>query len=108
LPWIVRSPTTVFAPDLIVPLVSIDDEPVMTVEPVIVPPVISGVLRDLLLKVALPASVTITPVLGKVAPELIPVPPKLAGKIPLTADELLRFSALNVGMPPPSGTERIW
>ena len=97
-----------FAPDLIVPEVSIDDEPVMTVEPVIVPPLINGVLSVLLLKVALPASVTTTPSLGKVALELIPIPPKLVGSIPLTAAELPRLSALKVGMPPPEGIDRIW
>ena len=69
-----------------------------------VPFVTTGAVRVLLVKVAAAVSVTITPLTGKVALELIPVPPKAEPKIPVTAALFAKLIAPNVGTPPPDGT----
>ena len=50
--------------------------PVLTIVP------IRGAVRVLLVRVSVAASVTITPVVGKVADELTPVPPLAVAKVP--------------------------
>ena len=106
-PWIVTLPDIVVAPALIVPRVSITVAPVMRDTPLMVPVVITGIESNLLVRVAVPASVTITPVLGNVAFEVMPVPPRAVGSIPVTAVGWPRSTAENAGAPPPAGITRL-
>ena len=86
----------------------------MTVDPVIVeaPPSVLPVrvapARVLLVRVSVASRVTIVPALGNTAVELMPVPPLLVGKVPVTAAVCDRLMAANVGMPPPAGTVKLW
>ena len=76
--------------------------------PAKVPVLISGLAKILLVNVAVPASVTMTPVVGKVALELTPVPPELVAKVPVTAADCDRSRAPNDGVPPVAGTRKLW
>ena len=79
-PCTVILPATVVAPALIEPVVLMTVEPSITAAPSMVPPVMAGLVSDLLTKVSVASRVTMTPELGKVAVETIPVPPFAFGK----------------------------
>ena len=85
LPCTVTFPVSVAEAAFTLPAVSILVVPVIKDDPAIVPVLMVGAVSVLLVRLAAPASVTITPALGNVADELIPVPPKLAGSSPVTA-----------------------
>ena len=105
MPLTVISPPAVTVELVVIELaVSMLVLPVISEVPLTVPFVITGAVRVLLVKVADAASVTITPLAGKVALELIPVPPMDEAKIPVTAALLAKLSAPNDGTPPPDGT----
>ena len=104
-PWTVMLPLAVTVDEVLIePVVSIDVDPPMSEVPAIVPELITGLVRVLLVNVATSASVTTTPLSGKVAVEVLPIPPLALGRMPDTAAEFSRFIALKVGMPPPLGT----
>ena len=84
---IVTSPVTVVVPDFILPVVSIDVEPVMSAAPATVPPLSRGDSIVLLRNVSASSRVTTTPAVGKVADELTPVPPNVVGRVPLVMME---------------------
>ena len=90
-----------------VPLILILPVPVMDAF-AIVPPLTSGAVNVLLVKVSVASRVTTTPVAGKVAVELRPVPPTEVGKMPVTAAGCDKLSALKDGAPPPLGTVKLW
>ena len=108
LPPIVTLPDAVIGPELIAPEVLMVVEPLITDAPLIVPLLMNALFSVLFVSVAVPDSVTITPLKGNVAVELIPVPPRLEGKIPVTADACDRLIEPKVGVPPPLGTIRLW
>ena len=107
-PRMVIGPVIVVAPPLIVPVVSIKVVPLISELPVKVPPVITGLVKVLLVKVWLASAVTTTPDAGNVAVEFTPIPPRFVGKIPVTAVGCARFTALKYGEPPLDGTVRLW
>ena len=86
LPPTVTLPDAVIGPALIAPVVLIVVEPLITDAPLMVAVLINGLVNVLFVNVAEPDSVTITPLEGNVAVEFSPVPPRLDGKIPVTAD----------------------
>ena len=51
---------------------------------------------------------TTTPELGKVAVEVRPIPPRVVGKIPVTAALCDKFMAPNEGVPPSLGITKVW
>ena len=67
------------------PVVLMLVDPLINDAPLIVLAVTIPPLRTLLVSVAEPASVTTTPVTGKVAVEFMPVPPAEVGSNPVTA-----------------------
>jgi len=77
LPRMVTLPTTVWAPEFTVPVVLIVVEP-----PILDAPLIVVAVKVLLVSVSVAASVTTTPVVGKVAVEFTPVPPLATAKVP--------------------------
>ena len=85
LPWTVTLPAMVVAPIFAVPVVLIIVLPLITEAPLIVPVVMTGLVIVLLVKVWLPTSVMMTPVVGKVALEFTPLPPSEVGRMPVTA-----------------------
>ena len=109
----VPSPTMLMLPSIVAaPLRSVP-EVLMTVVPLMtplfkVPPLRSGVVRVLFVNVSISVLVTTTPVVGKVAFDDVPVPPRVRGSIPVTAAPLLKSTAPNCGVPPPSGTVKLW
>lgn len=100
--------------ELMVELVVIELDVSIVVAPVIsdvlliVPALIIGLVRVFDVKVPAPFSVTIVPEVGKTAVDEIPVPPKVAGSMPVTDAAVPRLTALNDGAPPPLGTVNIW
>ena len=106
-PLIVTFPSTVVAPDLTVPVVLMTVAPAITEAPLIVLAVINAPSRVLLVKVSVALRVTTVPVVGKVAFELIPVPPEVVGKRPVTAVGWARLIALKYGAPPPLGIVKL-
>ena len=102
LPRMVTLPDTVWAPEFIVLDVLIVVEPPILEAPLIVAPA-----SVLLVKVAIAASVTTTPVAGKVASEVMPVPPLARGRMPPTDADFDKSMAPNDGCPPALGTRRI-
>ena len=101
-------PTNVAVLALTDPLVSMLVDPVISEAPLMVLAVTIPPLRTLLVNVAEPASVTTTPLTGKVADELIPVPPKEEGSRPVTAAGCARFKAPNTGAPPLAEMTSVW
>ena len=79
----------------------------MTVVPLMLPLVNTAPVRVLLVKLAAPSSVTTTPALGNVAVEERPIPPKVVGKMPVTAAGCDRSMALNEGVAPSCGTVKL-
>ena len=69
---------------------------------------ITGCVSVLLVNVSVAVWVTTIPELGKVAVELMPVPPSDLGRIPVTADGCDKLTAPNDGTPPPAGTVKLW
>ena len=94
LPLIVTFPSTVVEPDLTVPVVLMTVAPAITDAPLMVLAVISAPSKVLLVKVSVALRVTTVPVVGKVALELIPVPPEVVGNRPVTAVGWDRLIAL--------------
>ena len=74
--------------------------PVITEAPSIVPVVISALVKVLLARVSAASRVTMTPLVGKVAVELMPVPPLVLGNKPATAEGELKFRLPNCGLLP--------
>ena len=108
-PLIVRLPTELMVEDVVIELdVSIVVAPVISEVLPIVPALINGLVRVFAVKVPAPFSVTIVPLVGKTAVDEVPVPPKVAGKIPVTDAAVPRLRELKVGAPPPLGTFKIW
>ena len=103
----VISPAIVVAAALMVPAVSIVALPVIKADAPMVPPLIIGLVRVLLVKVSTPARVATTPLVGKVAVDTTPVPPRPVGNIPVTEALFDRSMAPNDGMPPADGTRKI-
>ena len=108
LPAIVTLPADLIVAPLILPVVSIVVAPPIKELPLMVPEAMTGLARVLLLSVAVPLSVTTTPVLGNTAFEVIPVPPSVVGRMPVTAAERDKLIAPKVGTPPPLGTTKLW
>ena len=104
----VTLPASVAVLALTYPLVLMFVDPLINDAPVIVLAVTIPPLRTLLVSVAEPASVTTTPVTGKVADELIPVPPREVGNNPVTAAGCARFNAPKAGAPPFAEITRVW
>ena len=67
----------------------------------------TGLVKVLPVKVSTAERVTMTPVLGNVAAELMPVPPELDGNMPVTAADWAKLIAPKVGVPPPDGTIKL-
>ena len=107
LPLIVTFPSTVVAPDFTVPVVLITVAPAITDEPLMVLAVTSAPSKVLFVKVSIALRVTTVPVVGKVAFELIPVPPEVVGNRPVTAVGWDKLIALKYGAPPPLGTVKL-
>ena len=99
----VTLPAMVAAPDARLPEVLIVVKPPILDAPLMVAP-----LRVLFVRVSVASSVTITPELGYVAEELIPVPPFALGKIPSTEADFVRSIAPKDGCPPALGTLNTW
>ena len=91
-----------------VPVVLMVVAPVIAETPSMVPAVIIGALKVLFVRVCGPTSVVITPDVGKVALELMPVPPAERGNSPVTAAACARLIGPNVGIPPPLGITKLW
>ena len=72
-----------------------------------VPALTTGLVRVLWVKVSDAVCVTITPVLGKVAEELMPVPPFARANRFVTAADWDRSMAPKDGTPPPLGTIKL-
>ena len=89
-------------------VVSIVAAPVISDVPLIVPPLMTGLVRVFAVRVAAPVSVTMVPDVGKTAVEEVPVPPNVAGSMPVTDAAVPRLIALNEGVPPPLGTLNTW
>ena len=70
-----------------VPVLLIVVDPAINAAPFIVPPVISGLVKVLLVKVSDADCVTMTPDVGNVALELTPVPPLAPPSNPVTAED---------------------
>ena len=99
----VTLPAMVAAPELrLLVVLMVVDPPIMDA------PLMVALLRVLLLRVSLASSVTITPEIGYVAEELIPVPPFALGKIPSTEADFVRSIAPKDGCPPALGTLNTW
>ena len=111
---LVPSPGKLMLPLIVVlpasnePLVEITVSPVISAVPLIVPPVIIGVVIDLLVKVSTSSRVTMIPLIGKVAFEGIPVPPLDLPRMLLTAVVLDRSIDPNSGAPPSLGIIKVW
>ena len=67
----------------------------------------TGASNVLLLKVAAPVSVTMTPDAGNTATELTPVPPEDVGKIPVTAADCDKSTAPKLGALPSLGIVKL-
>ena len=74
----------VMAPEVRFPVMFTDPAPVITTLS-IEPPLITGDISVLLVKVSVAPSVTTTPEAGNAAIESTPVPPNLVGRTPVTA-----------------------
>ena len=94
-PLIVTFPDTVAAPEAMAPVVLISVAP-----PIVELPLTVAVVIVLLVSVSVASRVTTTPVGGKIAVELTPVPPFAVGSTPLTAALCARFTAPNPSVPP--------
>ena len=103
----VTLPATVEEPELIVPVVFITVLPVISELLPMVPELISGISKVLLLSVSTASRVAMVPAVGKVALELIPVPPALAGSSPVTAVACAKLMAPKVGEEPSLGTTKL-
>ena len=86
----------------IAPVVVIVVDPVITEAPSIVPVVISALVKVLFASVSAASRVTMTPLVGKVAVEVMPVPPLVFGNKPATADVEERLRLLNCGPEAPT------
>ena len=106
LPRMVTSPETVAAPESRVPDIRIVVLP-LTTALLSVPPLMAGVEIVLFVRVSAASLVAMIPLLGKVAVEASPEPPRLVGKMPVTAEGWARLIALKEGAPPPTGTVRL-
>ena len=80
---------------LIAPVVLMIVEPVITEAPLMVPVVIAALVRVLFERVSVARRVAITPDDGKVAVELIPVPPFDLPSRPATAEDEARLRLPN-------------
>ena len=100
-------PATVEDPELIVPVVFMTVLPVMSELLPMVPELISGMSKVLLLSVSTASRVAIVPAVGNVAFEFIPVPPDLVGSTPVTAVAWAKLIAPKVGAEPSLGTTKL-
>ena len=108
LPAIIMLPVAVIVEPVMLSVVLITVLPAITEAPLIVAPEIIGLVKDLLVSVAAPVAVKIVPESGNIAELAKPVPPRLVGRMPVTAACWLKLMEPNDGMPPPLGTTRVW
>ena len=87
---------------LIAPVVLIVVEPVISEAPLMVPVVIAALVKVLFDRVSAASRMTIKPLAGKVAVELMPVPPFVLSSRPLTAEGDARFRLPNSGPAAPT------